>query len=140
MKIAIAGAGDLARYLVEELLADKHEVVVLSRSLKPWFQREDITFRLTDYSMPSLTKAIDNCEGLVSAILDYSMTSATVHLTLLEACKKSAKCKRFIPSEYAGNTDEFPDQPAFYYANHEPVRQALRSQKEVCGPYLTSAG
>ncbi|TVY44466.1 Oxidoreductase [Lachnellula occidentalis] len=131
MKIAIAGAGDLARYFVEEFLADGHEVVVLSRSQKPWFQREDITFRITDYSVPSLTEAVHDCKGLVSAIADYSMASATVHLAMLEACKNSPKCKRFIPSEYAGNTDEYPDQPTFYYDNHEPVRQALRQQKEV---------
>ncbi|KAF2815121.1 f420-dependent NADP reductase [Mytilinidion resinicola] len=131
MKIAIAGAGDLARYSVEEFLNDRHEVVVLSRSQKPRFQRENVTFRITDYSVPSLTKAIDDCEGLLSAILDYSMASATVHLALLEACRNSAKCKRFIPSEYAGNTDEHPNQPVFYYANHEPVRKALREQKEV---------
>lgn len=131
MKIAIAGAGDLARYFVEEFLADGHEVVVLSRSQKPWLQRDDITFRITDYSVQSLTKAIHDCEGLVSAIADYSMGSATAHLAMLEACQNSPKCKRFIPSEYAGNTDEYPDQPTFYYANHEPVRQALRQQKEV---------
>ncbi|KAF2501840.1 f420-dependent NADP reductase [Lophium mytilinum] len=131
MRIAIAGAGDLARYFVEEFLNDGHEVVVLSRSQKPWFQRKDITFRITDYSIPSLTKSINDCEGLVSAILDYSMASATVHLALLEACKNSPECKRFIPSEYAGNTDEHPDQPVFYYANHEPVRKALIKQKEV---------
>jgi nucleoside-diphosphate-sugar epimerase len=131
MKIAIAGAGDLARYFVEEFLVDGHQVVVLSRSPKAWFQHKEISFRITDYSVPSLIETIGDCEGLVSAIADYSMASATAHLAMLEACKKSPKCKRFIPSEYAGNTDEFPDQPAFYYANHEPVRQALREQTEI---------
>lgn len=35
------------------------------------------------------------------------------------------------PIEYAGNTDKYPDQPVFYYANHEPVRAALRRQQDV---------
>ncbi|CZR67466.1 uncharacterized protein PAC_17365 [Phialocephala subalpina] len=131
MKVAIAGAGDLARYFVEELLAQEHEVVVLSRSPQPWFNRPDISFRMTDYSVPSLVKELHDCEGLVSGILDYSMNNVNVHVALLEACRQSPKCKRYIPSEYGGNIDDFPDQPAFYFANHEPVRNALRKQTEV---------
>lgn len=131
MRVAVAGAGDMAKYLIEELLATSHEVVVLSRSMKPWFDRNDIDFCETDYSIPSLTKILDKCDGLVSAILDYSLNSATVHLALLEACKRSSRCKRYVPSEYAGNTDEYPDQPVFYAANHNPVRKALREQSDV---------
>jgi nucleoside-diphosphate-sugar epimerase len=131
MRIAIAGAGDLAKYLVEELLAASHEVVVLSRSSKPWFERRDISFRRTDYSVPSLAVALEDCDALVSALLDYSLGSATTHLALLEACQQSSKCKRFLPSEYGGNIDLYPDSPQFYYANHEPVRQALRAQRDV---------
>jgi nucleoside-diphosphate-sugar epimerase len=131
MRIAIAGAGDLAKYLVEELLAASHEVVVLSRSLKPWFERRDISFRPTDYSVPSLVVALEDCDGLISALLDYSLGSVIAHLALLEACQKSPKCKRFMPSEYGGNVDLYPESPEFYYANHEPVRQALRAQKDV---------
>jgi len=131
MRVAIAGAGDLSRYFVEELLSASHEVVVLSRREKEWFKRDDISLRITDYSVPSLIKELDDCDALVSALLDYSMGSATAHLALLEACKQSPKCKRYIPSEYGGNIDEHPDQPTFYYANHEPVRKALREQKEV---------
>lgn len=121
----------MARYIAEELLAESHEVVVISRSKKAWFDRKDIDFRLTDYSVPSLAQCLSDCDGLISAILDYSMNSATAHLALLEACLQSPRCKRFIPSEYAGNTDEYPDQPIFYAANHNPVREALRAQSDV---------
>jgi nucleoside-diphosphate-sugar epimerase len=131
MKIAVAGAGDFAHYFVEELLAVGHSVVLLSRTPKPWFQQLSVEFRPTDYSIPHLVTALHDCDGLVSGILDYSLNSATVHLALLEACRQSPKCKKYIPSEYAGNTDEYPDQPVFYYANHEPVRKALRAQTEV---------
>lgn len=33
--------------------------------------------------------------------------------------------------QYAGNTDEFPEEPAFYFANHEPHRKLLQEQTEV---------
>lgn len=131
MRVAVAGAGDMAKYIVEELLAASHEVVVLSRSQKPWFSRNDIIFRQTDYSPSSLAEVLQDCEGLISSILDYSMNSATVHLALLEACQNSPRCKRFVPSEYAGNVDQFPEEPAFYFPNHDPVRQALRRQTGV---------
>lgn len=122
----------MARYMAEEFLAASHEVVILSRRSKPWFaDLPKLIVRTSDYSLQSLTEGISDCEGLVSAILDYSLKSVDVHLTLLEACKASPKCKRYVPSEYAGNTDKFPDQPTFYFANHEPVREALRAQKDV---------
>lgn len=132
MKIAIAGAGDLAKYLTEELLLAGHGVVVLSRSQPAWFMRSDITFRNVDYaSVATLTSALSDCDALISAILDYTLRFTTSHLALLEACQQSPKCKSFIPSEYAGNTDDYPDRPTFYYANHEPVRKALREQTEI---------
>ncbi|EFX06364.1 f420-dependent NADP reductase [Grosmannia clavigera kw1407] len=131
MKIAIAGAGDVAKYLTEELLLVGHEVVVISRRKPEWFKRDDVDFRIVEYAVTALTKAIDDCDGLVSTILDYSMRFADAHVELVEACKKSRKCKRFIPSEYAGNTDEFPDEPWFYFANHKPHRKLLREQTEI---------
>lgn len=131
MKIAIAGAGDVAKYLVEESLLAGHEVVVISRRKPEWFDRSDVDFRLVDYSVPSLVQALNNCDGVVSTIMDYSMQFAVVHLALLEACRQSRTCKRFIPSEFAGNIDDFPKEPAFYFTNHEPVRKALREQTEV---------
>lgn len=132
MRIAIAGAGDLAKYLTEQLLLAEHSVVVLSRSQPAWFTRSDITFRIVDYSsVPALTAALSDCDAIISAILDYTMRFTTVHLALIEACQQSPRCKSFIPSEYAGNTDEYPDQPAFYYANHEPIRKVLREQSDI---------
>ena len=133
MRVAIAGTSDLGKYFVEEFLTASHTVVVLSRSPtpKPWYDRPDITYRETDYSVPSLLSALSDCDAIVSTIQVYSMDNVTSHLNILETCRQSPKCKKFIPSEWAGNLDEFPTKPAFYYANHEPVRQALRAQKEV---------
>ena len=131
MKIAIAGAGDVAKYLTEEMLLVGHDVVVLSRRKPVWFQRSDVEFRVVEYTVPALVEAIDDCEGLISTILDYSMRFADAHVALVEACRQSRKCKRFVPSEFAGNTDDFPDQPTFYFANHEPHRKMLREQTEI---------
>lgn len=131
MRVAVAGPGDVAKYLVEELLAASHEVVVLTRSSKPWFAALGIPVRITDYSVESLTNAINDCEALVSTVQDRTMGKVTKHLAMLKACTESPKCKRFIPAEWVGNIDDFPDQPGFYPHNHVPTRQALAEQKEV---------
>lgn len=131
MRVAVAGPGDLAKYLVEELVAASHDVVLLTRSAKPWFEAIGAPSRITDYSVTSIATAIDDCDALISTVLDATMENVTIHLAMLEACKKSPKCKRFIPAEWVGNVEEFPDQPAFYPENHVPIRKALAEQKEV---------
>lgn len=131
MRIAIAGTGDLAKYLVEELLAASYSVVVLARGKRDWCTRPDISLRVTDYTLSSLSEQLEDCDGIVSAIQDNEMSNVKVHLTLLEACTKSPKCKSFIPSEWIGNIEDFPDQPQFYSANHKPIREALKEQTQV---------
>ncbi|EFX04964.1 NmrA-like protein [Grosmannia clavigera kw1407] len=131
LRVAIAGAGDLAKYLVEELLTAGHSVVVISRSCKPWYERPDITFRTSDYSVSSLVAALEDCDAVVSTILDYGTGGVVPHLNILEACQQTSRCKKFIPSEYGGDTDRFPDIPLFYEASHVPVRTALAAQTDV---------
>lgn len=36
-----------------------------------------------------------------------------------------------MPAEFATNIEDFPDQPGYYYAPHEPIREMLRNQKEI---------
>lgn len=131
MRVAVAGPGDVGRYFVEELVRAGHEVVILTRSPKPHLNCPEISQFVTDYSLESVSQAIDEYDVLISTIMDYSMRFAHIHLTLIQACKQSTKCKRFIPSEYSGDVAKYPQQPSFYYANHEPVRKALRDQKEI---------
>ncbi|KAF2491700.1 f420-dependent NADP reductase [Lophium mytilinum] len=131
MRIAIAGTGDVSKLFVEEFLKASHEVVVLARGPREWFTRPDVALRQTDYSVSSLTQYLEDCDGLISAIQDNEMTNVNVHLAMLEACKKSPKCKRFIPSEYIGDVEKYPEQPEFYFANHQPIRDALAAQKDV---------
>ncbi|KAL2851251.1 hypothetical protein BJX68DRAFT_266158 [Aspergillus pseudodeflectus] len=129
--IAVAGSGDLSRYFSEEFTKYGHEVIILTRREKSVFQTiPNVTQRVTDYTVESLTQALGQSEVLVSAILDYTPSYIDVHLRLIEACKLSPRCKQFIPSEYGGNIEKHPDQPGFYQS-HEIVRTALREQKEL---------
>ena len=133
MRVAIAGSGDLCRYLCEELPRQGHDVVVLSRSNKSHLDSlAHVEQRITDYASPeSLLTNIQDCEALVSTILDYSAAFIDVHLKLIEACTKSPRCKKFIPSEFSGNAERFPNQPGFYFRTREPIRQKLRGQAEL---------
>ncbi|KAM5483924.1 hypothetical protein MaudMau93_006120 [Microsporum audouinii] len=47
------------------------------------------------------------------------------------ACQQSPKCKRFIPSEFVGDIEAYPDQPAFYSRPREPIRKLLREQTDL---------
>ncbi|KAB8275967.1 hypothetical protein BDV30DRAFT_247108 [Aspergillus minisclerotigenes] len=102
MRIAIAGAGRLARYIREEFPKHGHSVIILTRSEKEYFRnRPHITQVITDYSVPSI------------------------------ACQLSPKCKRFIPSEFFGDIKNYPDLPPLYSEVREPIRQVLREQTEI---------
>ncbi|KAJ5766971.1 uncharacterized protein N7511_004587 [Penicillium nucicola] len=133
MRLAIAGSGDLASYLVEEFTAKGHDVVLLTRSLKPRFSDlSQVKQVIVDYAaVESIVNAISDCEAMISTILDYSEGFIDVHLALIEACKRSPLCKRFIPSEFGGNLETHPHQPEFYFRTREPVRKVLRAQTEL---------
>lgn len=132
MRVAIAGSGGIARYLSEELPPAGIEVVILARSLKPHFENvPGVTQVVTDYTVPSVLAAIQGCSALISAILDDKPTFVDVHLRLIEACKLSTTCKRFLPAEYGGDLERYPDQPGFYFRLQGPVRDALRAQTDL---------
>lgn len=133
MKIAIAGTGAVAQYLIEELNTYGHEVVVLTRTVKQYLQEKDVTQGETDYSVDSLHKILNNCDGLVSTINNMldPKSAADIHLNMLEACQKSDKCKRFLPSEWTGNVEEHPDQPMWETVQNKVLYERLRSQNEV---------
>lgn len=136
MIVAIAGSGDMARYASEELTRDGHDVVILSRSnssQKPHFNLPGIQQVKTDYTTPSLLQILNDTKArvLISFITDYTASFITVHENLIDACLCSDHCKRFIPSEYAGNIAEFPESPSFYYRTRQPIRQILREQNQL---------
>ena len=64
--------------------------------------------------------------ALVSFIQTAEATYISIHRNLITACLQSTTCKRFIPSEWTGNIDDFPQKPRFYYDTREPIRKMLR--------------
>ncbi|KAJ8612053.1 hypothetical protein MRB53_037604 [Persea americana] len=133
MRVAVAGAGEVAKYFVEEFLAASHTTVVLTRgTTNPWYtSRNDIELRKTDYTVSSLVTCLADVDVLVSAVLVVGAENANVQLRMIEACTKSERCKRFVPSEYLGQYEKLPEQPLFAAKDHLPVREALAKQTEV---------
>ena len=136
MKIAIAGPGELAQFIVPALLSAGHSVVVLTRSPKDWITRlsSSIPQLQTDYSdVAQLTSYLDKhrVEALISTSALYDKKYISIHLNMLAAAQQSKTCKRFIPSEYGNNIRDYPMEPMFNGPYHEPVRQALREQSEI---------
>ena len=133
MRVSIAGSGAVARYLSEELPAAGIDVVILTRSIKPHFSnRPGVEQVVTDYSsVDALAQAIEGSEALISTILDDKPSFIDVHLRLIEAARRTKTCKRFVPAEYGGDTEKYPDQPGFYSRLQGPVRQALREQNDL---------
>lgn len=130
--VAIAGSGDISVYFAEELLRAGFGVTVLTRSIKERLNAlPGVVQKVVDFASKSqLVDAIGNVEALISTILDYTDVFTAVNLTLIEACKESPRCRRFIPSEFIGDSRAYPEQPLFY-ANRGPVRVALRAQDQL---------
>jgi putative NADH-flavin reductase len=109
MKIAIAGAGDVAAYFIEEFSQSPHEIVVLSSSSKRNPSASNVAVRTIVYIVHSLKVNIQDCNAIVSILDGPNEAHIASHLAILEACVQSRRCKRFIPSGWT--TNMFPDQP-----------------------------
>ena len=131
MRVAIAGYGDLSRYICEEFPKAGHVLVILTRKYQPQLDNQGVAQAVTDYTLSSLRAPLADCEVLISTIADTSSAYTDVHSTLIRACQESPKCKRLIPAEFAANIEAYPDQPGFYYSPHEPVREILRNQADI---------
>ncbi|KUF89074.1 rhamnogalacturonate lyase A [Phytophthora nicotianae] len=132
MRVAVAGTGSFAKHFIDELPAAGHEIVVLTRSHKDFLDGKKglVEQRVTDYSSVSqLVEVFKDCDALVSTIADLQHPDAEIHLTLLEACKQSPKCKRFIPSEYGVNPED-TDTCSMFQHNRR-LKKTLRAQTEV---------
>jgi nucleoside-diphosphate-sugar epimerase len=136
MTIAIAGSGDLTRYLVEEFLAANVPVALLVRTTKPHFTNvPNLTQLIVDYtSIDSLTSALNQAGAttLISTILSYDTSAfVTTQKNLIAAAQASKTVTRFIPSEYGVDIAKYPDQPGFYWETREPIREVLRNQTKL---------
>ncbi|KAL0062103.1 hypothetical protein AAF712_011030 [Marasmius tenuissimus] len=128
--VVIAGASDLAKYFVEELVAHgKRQIVLLSRAKRDWFSdRPEVTTHITDYSLESIQSILNTTKATVLFSFLHSNDTAmynTAHSAMLEACKSSSTCKRFVPSEYGGNLETYPLLPRFYAPTHAEFRKEL---------------
>ncbi|KAK5944758.1 hypothetical protein PMZ80_001958 [Knufia obscura] len=131
IKVAIAGTGNVAQYLIEELKAYGHDITVLTQSKKPDEKRFEQ--RETDYSVPSLVAVLKDCDALVSTIADHQNPSVAlkVHLDMLEACRQSEKCKAFIPSEWTLDVEEYPEQPMYMTDINKVLHQRLKEETTI---------
>jgi len=129
MKVAIAGLGDVSKYLLEELPKAGHGIIVLTRSLKPHVTA--VEQRVTDYSVLDLKRHIVDCDAIVSAITIHAPEFVSIHLALLQACQESPRCKRFLPSVWAGNYEQVQDQPLYAGEDLLPILEACRGQEAV---------
>ncbi|KZS92270.1 NAD(P)-binding protein [Sistotremastrum niveocremeum HHB9708] len=142
--IAIAGAGDLAKFVVEALEeagAYTCKIVVISRARREWFAtRKSIEIRITDYTLKSLKPLLVDVDVLFSCLHDNTSFYVQGHNALLQACISSPRCKRFVPSEYGGDIDKFPCIPRFYKDTHCAFREILRSKDHGVEWTLVNAG
>ncbi|KAG7395454.1 hypothetical protein PHYBOEH_003745 [Phytophthora boehmeriae] len=135
MRVAVVGTGGFAKHFIDELAAVGLEVVVLTRSHKAFLGDKAgvVGQRITDYSsVPQLVEILSDCEALVSATSDVSEVCVNVNLALVEACKQTPKCKRFIPSGYSGNVEgDYREGPDSAFRYDAIVRDALKEQNEL---------
>ncbi|KAL4819737.1 NAD(P)-binding protein [Aspergillus spinulosporus] len=132
--IALAGGtGDLGRYLHEELVKDgRFSVSLLTRKTSDKIptsqQLPNTTIHPTDYSESSVVSILNStgATALISLIRCPNSVFLPLHKTLIRACLASTTCKRFIPSEWAGNIEGFPDIPISYAKTRAPLRQYLQ--------------
>lgn len=130
--IAIAGAGDVAKYVAEELKKiNKYKIIILSRSNREWFIKNNFEIRITDYTKESILSCIKDVNVLISLIHDNSDFYNKVHIAMIDACKESHYCKHFIPSECGGDIEKFPQHPLFYVPTHGAIRKILKEQSEI---------
>ncbi|EIN03751.1 NAD(P)-binding protein [Punctularia strigosozonata HHB-11173 SS5] len=104
-KVAVAGAtGNIGLPIVQQLVAAKFDVVVLSRSENPSGLPAGVTIRKVDYeSIESLTAALQGVDAVVSAVGSAALAG---QIKIIDAAV-AAGVKRFLPSEF-GNDTEHP--------------------------------
>lgn len=131
MKVAIVAVGELARYLVEELRAQGHDVVAVSRSPKPWLDALSVPQRITDYSESSLTGALNDRDAAICTVKAGIPEFVAIHKALLAAAIASPRCKRVIPSFWAANTDNVTDERLQWGDDLMPTLEHFSAQSEI---------
>ncbi|KAH6631356.1 hypothetical protein F5144DRAFT_215579 [Chaetomium tenue] len=103
VKIAIAGAGQVAREIIDGLVAaEKHEIIILSRrDAAPEELVKGTTWVKIDYSdKEGLVRALHGVHTILSFIVVHMDTGNVAQKTLIDAAIESG-VKRIAPSEWA---------------------------------------
>ncbi|KAJ3529641.1 hypothetical protein NM208_g9671 [Fusarium decemcellulare] len=134
--VAVAGSGDIARYLAEEFVRDGgHEFHIITRSERPWFAQLGIQYHIVEsYSKETLAELFDTFQitTVISTIsTDDTVAFLSTHQAILDACRQSSTCKRLIPSDFVGNVEHFPDFPRSYSSTRHAFRKILVGQSDV---------
>lgn len=74
---------------------------------------------------------VSNATALISFVNCPYDCYIGIHCAFLNACIKSQRCKRFIPSEWVGNIDDYPLLPSFYGTTREPFRRILKQSSGI---------
>ncbi|ETP46578.1 hypothetical protein F442_07195 [Phytophthora nicotianae P10297] len=119
MRVAIAGAGSFAKYFAEEFPKAGLEVVILTGSQKY-------------FSVPQLVELLKDCDALVPTIASMNRGLADSQLALVEACKQTPKCKRFIPAEFCHNSEGYPD-PDRVHPYNKMIKDTLKARAILSG-------
>lgn len=95
-----------------------------------WLEERSITHLTSDYTKDSILSILDSitATALISFLNPPTALYVPLHTALLQACLASSTCKRFIPSEWCGNIDNFPLLPSFYGTSREPFRKLLAKE------------
>ncbi|GAB1318521.1 Oxidoreductase BOA1 (Fragment) [Madurella fahalii] len=106
VKIAVAGAGQVGREIIDGLVAaGKHEIVVLSRKdATPDQAIKGTTWLKVDYrDIKSLVRSLQGVHTVLSCVAVYMDTDNMCQKALIDASIE-AGVKRFAPSEWALST------------------------------------
>lgn len=125
VKIAIAGPGQLAREIIDGLLATgKHEIVILSRQdATPENAIDGTTWVKVDYSdKQGLAQAL---QGVHTALSFLVFGDTSIQENLIDAAIE-AGVKRFAPSEWAVSNVRHLD----WYAGKVQIREYLREKNK----------
>lgn len=131
MKIAIAVVGDLGACFIEELSKSSHEVVMLTRSAAKSFQVPNVQVRATNYTVDDLKEKLDDFDAIISTLDGSNDENITCFLAILEASRLTPRCKRYIPSAWTINMQDFPDQELYLSRSRTAVLERLRKQATI---------
>ncbi|KAJ3539872.1 hypothetical protein NM208_g5306 [Fusarium decemcellulare] len=134
--VAIAGSGNIAQYLAEEFTRDKtHDVVVISRTNNTFFQDLRVPLeKIQSYSKDTVLPIVERLHVtvLVSTLhTDSPESYLSLHEALLEVCRASKTCKKYIPSEFLGNLRDFPTLPRGIQRARHAFRETLAKESDV---------